>query len=203
MKDDAARVSSPDARGVAGIFVGGASRRMGGAPKGLLTVTPGRTVLDVLTESARAAGLEVVLVGRHPAYAALPHLTLDDAPGGHGPVAGLVSLLRHAGDRMSVSLACDAPFVSSALLIRLLAAPAAVALAPRGPRGWEPFCARYTSADALPELSRLHAAGHTRLQDVLDSLETSVFELTESDAHALRDWDSPADVARDLGERSG
>lgn len=185
------------ARGVAGIFVGGASRRMGGTPKGLLLLPSGRTIIDALADAARAAGLEVVLVGRHPAYAALPFPVLDDAPGTAGPLAGLVALLTYAGARTCVALACDAPFVTTPLLQRLLDAPPAIAVAPRGSRGWEPFCARYASADALPVLARLHAEGHSRLQTILDALPATELPLSEGDAHALRDWDTPEDIRRD------
>jgi len=189
---------SASTRGVAGIFVGGASRRMGGTPKGLLRLRSGRTIVEELADAAHAAALEVVLVGRHPAYAALPFRSLGDAPGGRGPVAGLVALLTYAGDRTSVALACDAPFVTTALLARLLDEPAAIAVAPRGRHGWEPFCARFASAEALPEVARLHHAAISRLQDILDALSTRTLQLSEEDARALRDWDSPEDVAHDI-----
>lgn len=190
-------MSRDTTRGVAGIFVGGASRRMGGAPKGLLRLRSGRTIVEELASAAHDAGLDVVLVGRHAAYAELALPMLDDAPGRAGPLAGLVALLRHAGERTSVALACDAPFVTSELLARLMSAPAAVAVAPRDMHGWEPFCARYASARALPEVVRLHAAGHSRLQDVFDALPTNRLTLSELELRALRDWDSPEQVARD------
>lgn len=54
---------------------------------------------------------------------ALPGVPLvPDAPGGGGPLAGLCSLLRRAGDRWALLLACDLPLLGSETLTALLAA---------------------------------------------------------------------------------
>jgi molybdopterin-guanine dinucleotide biosynthesis protein A len=60
---------------VAGVFVGGAARRMEGMPKGLLLASDGRTLVEHTSSMLLEAGAsEVVLVGRSTAY---EHLRAD------------------------------------------------------------------------------------------------------------------------------
>ncbi len=92
-----------------GIFVGGASRRMG-RPKALLPV-PGAdgasggslSLLERTVAVVRAAGLEPVIVGRRPELPELEALlrtlglrVLEDAAAEVGPLGGLVALLDDA-----------------------------------------------------------------------------------------------------------
>jgi molybdopterin-guanine dinucleotide biosynthesis protein A len=119
---------------VVGIFVGGASSRMG-SPKGLLEVD-GDPLAARLARLARALDpSEVVLVGERDEYAhlGLPMLRDGGSRGpltGAGPLGGLVSLLEHAGPRWALALSCDLPFVSVELLRALAGAPDAAVVAP-------------------------------------------------------------------------
>ena len=58
---------------LAGIFVGAASSRMGGAPKGLLRVISGETIVERGVSLLRVVGADVVLVGDARAYAVAIH----------------------------------------------------------------------------------------------------------------------------------
>ncbi|MCL2447944.1 MAG: molybdenum cofactor guanylyltransferase [Polyangiaceae bacterium] len=184
-------------RVVAGIFVGGASTRMGGQPKGLLPVPDGRAIVDRLRAVLEEAGAgEVVLVGRHPAYAAAPVDALDDTPPGIGPLGGLIALLARAQGGHAIAVACDMPYVSCRLVARLLAAPEAVAVAPRHERRWEPLCARY-EADAVRPLAEAQSRGPDHsLQRLLDRAGAIELPLSEAETRELRDWDRPDDVGR-------
>src|SRR5262245_27958389 len=93
---------------------------MGGVAKGLL-VGPSGPIVRALAESARALGLDVVLVGDARAYESLALPSIADDPPNIGPVGGLAALLRRAGDGRAISLGCDMPYVSRALLGRLAA----------------------------------------------------------------------------------
>ena len=53
---------------VLGIFVGGASTRMGGQPKGLLPAPTGEPLVSRTIAAGRAAGLAPVLVGAAEHY---------------------------------------------------------------------------------------------------------------------------------------
>ena len=180
----------------AGIFVGGASRRMGGAPKGLLLAPDtGEPLVCRAARLAYEAGLSPCLVGRAEAYRErLPSLpVIADDPEGCGPLGGLRGLLRARTGRV-IAVACDMPFVTAEVLRALRDAPDAAVVAPRAaPDGpWEPLLARYDSARVLPALDEALASGGYGLQAILNGLGAAPITLPEA---CLRDWDSPADLA--------
>ncbi len=182
---------------VAGIFVGGASVRFGGRPKGLLPGPTGAALVEGLRGHCVALSVPCVLVGRRPEYAHLGVETLDDEPAGVGPLGGLVALLRRAGGGRCVALGCDMPFVTRALLGALLAAdaPGPAVAARRGGR-WEPMFARYDAPRALPTaLSRLEA-GARSTQGLLDALGAAELPLSLGEQRLLDDWDTPEDMER-------
>ncbi len=182
-----------------GIFVGGASRRMG-SPKGLLRIG-GEPLVERWLRVGRSLGLQPVLVGRHPAYAHLEAPVLDDPARGLGPAGGLLSLLGEAGERRAISVACDMPFVSETLLGRLLHELGKLdersgALAPRVHGRWEPFLAGYAPARALPLLTARIAGGAHDLQGLLSALGSAELSLSEAEERELRDWDCPEDMEK-------
>ena len=188
---------------IAGVFVGGRGMRMagagaaggtGGVAKGLLTAPGGGTLLDRWRAVLGASGVEVVLVGRHEAYASLGLEMVDDDPAGIGPLGGLVALLKRAGGGHALAFACDMPFVSEALVGRLLGAPTAAIVAPRRDGRWEPLCARYDAARVLPPALRRIAAKEHSLQRLLDEAGATALPIEPNDAHELHDWDAPGDV---------
>lgn len=180
---------------IAGVFVGGASRRMGGLPKGLLPGRDGVTLVERSRTVLVGLGATVVLVGESDAYAGLGLPMLRDDPPGIGPLGGLVALLRHAGARPALALACDMPFVSRALVERLLAAGSdAPIVAPRREARWEPLCARYDALRVLPlAVARVASPDHS-LQRLLDDARAAELPLSQEEAGELHDWDTPDDV---------
>ncbi len=207
---------------VVGIFVGGAARRMGGIPKGLLRhPESGLSLVETLAGHAEAvcgAG-SVVLVGDHSAYAHLPWPRLQDRlettsaagskrPSGMdanarvGPLGGLAALLEHAAQRAApwvISLACDLPRADRALLQALLsAAPDAALVAPRS-RFWELLSARWLVNAALPVALEALASGQHALQPLAAALGAT--ELPLADPGVLLDWDSPTDLPPDAAAR--
>jgi molybdopterin-guanine dinucleotide biosynthesis protein A len=191
---------------VAGIFVGGASRRMGGSPKGLLrtSASSDETLVGRWRALFERVGIPAVLVGDRSEYAALGLTMLRDARVGVGPIGGLVALLAHAGDGHAIAVACDMPAVSESLVLRLARAPEAAAVAPRRDDRWEPFFARYDAPLALPVARARADAGADRadaasasarsLQRLLDALAAVELPVTGDEARELRDWDTPEDV---------
>jgi molybdopterin-guanine dinucleotide biosynthesis protein A len=180
-----------------GIFVGGASTRMGHLPKGLLLSPDGRTIVGRWCAMFRALGVEPVLVGRHPAYAAFDADVVDDDVPGVGPIGGLIALLRRAGRRAVVAVACDMPNVSPRLLAALCTHPStAPILAPRTEHGWEPLFARYRAPKVLDLAVERAGARHTSLQGLLDCAGAEPWALTAAELGELRDWDEPSDVDR-------
>jgi molybdopterin-guanine dinucleotide biosynthesis protein A len=187
---------------VLGIFVGGQSRRMGGAPKGLLKApgSGGESLIARLVRVGREAGLEPILVGSAELGAlgaSLPRIS--DREPQVGPLSGLASLLAHAGCRPCIAVACDMPRTSAAFLTRLqLESPEAAVLAPRdvATGKWEPLCARYAPSVVAPVLARAIDAGARSFQELFRELSVVELTLSESERSELHDWDTPEDVER-------
>jgi molybdenum cofactor guanylyltransferase len=180
---------------IAGVFVGGAGKRMGERAKGLLEAPGGGTLVDRWLSVLHEAGVaRVLLVGRHPAYRALGLETIDDEPSGVGPIGGLAALLRRAGPSRALALACDMPFVSAGLVQRLIAAPEAPVVAPWRDGRWEPLCARYDAARVLPSALRRIEARQYALHLLLAEAGAAPLPLEPGDAPELRDWDTPEDM---------
>jgi molybdenum cofactor guanylyltransferase len=180
---------------VAGIFVGGQSRRMGGRPKGLLLVSSaGRDPETIVARWKRlfdVPGVETVLVGARDAYASLGIDGLDDDPPGIGPLGGLIALLTRARGRTAIAVACDMPYVSPALLAKLMAHPSpAFAVAAKRGGTWEPLFARYAGPRPL-EIARSYAeSGQRSLHGVLALLGAEALTLSDDELEELRDWDT-------------
>ena len=181
-----------------GIFVGGAAKRMGGAPKGLLS-SPGenRTIVERTIGLSRGAGAKVRLVGEHPAYAYLGEATIPDASPGTGPLGALVALLEEATGGVAIALACDMPRITHGLLVRLIAFdPAAAIVAPRDGGRWSPLFARYDPARVLPVARARLARGDLALHALLDEVGAHELPVDDHERAALEDWDTPEDMTR-------
>lgn len=201
MREPILRMARSGRATMAGVFVGGRSRRMNGTPKGLLQPpSTNRTLVECLVLELRQAGFEeIVLVGRHPAYSRLDLPVVADSTRGAGPMAGLLGLVEQAARFEAehvVAVACDMPRLTSALLGRLSsAAPDADVVAPFRER-WEPFCARYRVAAVLPYLRGWISAGNTRLARLFEEpgLRRAFLRLDALECACLDDWDCPDDL---------
>ena len=193
---------------IAGVFVGGASSRMGGRPKGrhIAPASDGRARASIGERSvslAREHCDRVVLVGRADAYVDLALPIIADActavPA--GPLAGLVSLTEYAGDDAVIAIACDMPYLDGALLARLVHfAPDAAAVAPRHGGVWSPLFARYDDARVRGPARAKLDSGERALWSVLEAVGAVELPLSGSEHATLRDWDEPADIDDARGE---
>ena len=187
---------------VIGLFVGGRGSRFGGVAKGNLKLPGGVRLIERLLGVCNSVLPEspLVLVGQRAEYHRLALPTLIDMPAGIGPLGGLRALLDFATERgfaAAVTLACDLPYVTPELVRRIAEeAPAALALAPRDRGLYYPLTARY-SVDALPAVDDAIAAREHSLQKLYARLGDGAASLSLNDAElrALRDWDSPEDLA--------
>lgn len=182
---------------LAGIFVGGHSRRLGGIAKGLLAhpSEAGSVIEHVLREAMKLCN-EAVLVGSHAAYANLGLESIDDAVAEIGPAGGLLALLRRANGGVVLALACDMPAVKSSLLgelVQEMRSGASAAAFSRDGR-LEPLCATYRVDDVLPHVEACVSRGVFGLHRILRSAGVVEVALTGERARLLDDWDTPEDL---------
>jgi molybdopterin-guanine dinucleotide biosynthesis protein A len=145
---------------LAGILVGGQSRRMGRS-KHLLELD-GQTWLARIVDAVSPVVEQVLLLGAGTIPPSCSGLSrLPDVPGCAGPVAGMRSALRFRPDARWIFLACDAPLVSTQALswLKAQSRPGVLAVLPRLDRqgapqpmpGWyDPQVARILEAAAGP-----------------------------------------------------
>ncbi len=99
------------------ILAGGASRRMGTDKAGLLLA--GRPMIEWVIDALRPALPDLVVVGRKGGLAGLASIP-DEGRGRRGPLAGLVTALRHFR-RPIVLVAVDQPLLRPETVRRLVA----------------------------------------------------------------------------------
>src|SRR6478735_7486877 len=187
-----------------GLFVGGKGTRMGGVAKGLLR-SPGSSesllARLVRTCASAAPGCTPFLVGQAAPYAALGLPQLADDPQGIGPIGGLRALLLRAQanqSKLALALACDLPFLDESAISALIEPFNGATRVPFVDDRLQPLAAAYALPAALCAVERSLALGKHALMHVLDQLGTDLerVEFDEQRARALRDWDTPEDIAR-------
>ncbi len=155
----------------AAILAGGRARRLGGQDKRALRVGP-TTILE--RQLAALDGLvdRVFVVGALSADGggAIPAIVPDRLPHA-GALGGLYTALCEAAGSHVLVVACDLPFVTTALLARLisLADSACDAVVPRSTDGLQPLCAVYARRLA-DEVRRRIESGRLKIQDLLGTI---------------------------------
>lgn len=188
---------------MAGVLVGGRSLRMG-SPKACLPHPQGGSFADHALRVASALSEEVVVLGEPPTALVLPReqVVLRDAPGRGGPLAGLLALLACAGDRWSLLLACDMPFLTPETLRLLLtsARPSmagdpvdAIAFNRREATGAH-ACAALYAPSILPIAKAEYADGRGSLNEVLSRACTLRIDCDSSHYHSLHNVNTPDDI---------
>ncbi len=191
---------------LAGVLVGGASRRMG-RPKHLLPHPAGGTFLEYAVRLAQGVAGETVILGACAgAPAALAGLArLEDAVAGAGPLAGLCSLLAEARQRWALLLACDMPRLEASTLRALLDAlrcfpdPAAIEavafVEQEGPRlRPHPCCALYRGTIHARALEVLRT-GSGRMGELLERVSLLALAPSRAQIAQLANVNTPAEYA--------
>lgn len=169
------------------ILAGGSARRFAGRDKSALHVE-GRTILARQVEALAPVAEPIVIVGPPvvPAGYAVARALPDLFPG-CGPVGGLFTALSQAESVHVLVVACDMPFISTALLQALTRAceghDAAVPFV--GDR-WHPLCACYHARCAAAARSQIDR-GSLRMTELLAALDVA-----RLDDKALAPYGDPA-----------
>jgi len=156
------------------VLAGGQSRRLGQDKASALL--GGVPLLQHVLDRLNGVATDISVVCRPgqvlPALDGKEVTSVFDRYAGAGPLGGLYAGLETALYQRVIALGCDTPFVSPALLRRLLERisdhDAAVPVVCGQP---QPLCAVYTKAALRPARARIEA-GKLRLTDLLDDLDT-------------------------------
>jgi molybdopterin-guanine dinucleotide biosynthesis protein A len=155
------------------VLAGGASRRLGGIPKGLERIG-GNRIIDLVASALREVAPDLLLAANAvEAPNWLPGVAVvSDNYLGTGGLAGVEAALRRGRD--AIVVAWDMPFVSAELLRMLRSASIATGAEvtvpeSHSPHGFEPFCAVY-SARVLPQLTEFLATGGGSARDFLSGV---------------------------------
>ena len=176
------------------VLAGGAARRYGGAPKGLLAVG-GRRILDHVVDVVRAVtGEAPLLIANAPDGPTWrPDLeTIPDARPGFGSLGGIyTAVAAHAGPVLCV--AWDMPFVTVPLLHALVMRfdqgdVDAVLPESSGRRGLEPLCAVYGPA-CSPAIARRLTSGDLKAISFHDDVRVGIVPLAQ-----VRTFGAPEDL---------
>lgn len=169
------------------VLAGGQSVRFGSNKA--LTPIGGKPILHRVLAAAAGLADEIFVVTNTPeAYPDLGLPLVSDIRPAGGALRGLHTALSTATQPWVLCLACDMPFLQTALL-RFLCERALAASAPLGvvvPRhadGFEPFCAIYNRSLCLPELEPLLDSGRWRMIGLYERVPVEAIALDTLRAH--------------------
>ena len=128
----------------AAILAGGKARRLGGRVKSTLVIDGVRIIDRQIAVLAKVAD-PIFVVAQDPSPFASLGLTIapDEIPD-RGALGGIYTAIVRSPHARTLVVAGDLPFLSTALLERLVQPTEADVVVPRGPRGVEPLCAVYS-----------------------------------------------------------
>ncbi len=185
----------------AAIVAGGGARRFGGQDKGRLVVS-GRTIIIRQVEVLQRVASELLVVAQDPArFGDLPVRVVPDRSAGLGAIGGIDAALHATSCDRVIVVACDLPFLTSALLDHLVQLSAERDGAwIRTERGVEPLVACYHTR-ARDRVARYIDAGGRRasaLGGLLDMAELTSPDLDQfgEPARLLANINTPDDYAR-------
>lgn len=154
-------IMAPSVSGL--VLVGGSSTRMG-RNKALVPVG-GVPLLERVLAALRPLTTDILLITNDPApYAHVNLPCVPDERPGYGPLMGLYSGLKAARHEAVLLVACDMPFLNTALLARLVELlPGYDLVIPRTDEGLHPLHACYRRSTCLPAVAAAIAAGERRM----------------------------------------
>lgn len=186
------------------ILIGGASSRMG-TDKAHLKLA-GQTFTERIAAALSSVAGTVRCVGARPAREDCTPGCLMNVPDIHpgwGALGGLYAALAAGNSEWAAIAACDLPFVTGALFMRLVALREKFdAVAPVQSDGRaQPLCALYRCQRCLPEAASLIAKGERRPRALLAAVNTrwvTQSDLDDLDGAANFFWNinTPEDYAR-------
>lgn len=177
------------------ILAGGRSTRFGSdKARAMLEGQP--LILRVAGMIAAHASRITVVADRDGKYADLGLATIaDDPPGHHGPLAGMATALRHAGEEsLSLIVSCDLVVIRDGWIVQLLDhADGEVSAVAFRDEKWQPFPGVYHRS-ALPHMQRQLDTGDRSIQTLLNQLPGCALPLP-NDWPTIIQVNRPADLS--------
>jgi molybdopterin-guanine dinucleotide biosynthesis protein A len=184
------RCSNPDVSAL--ILAGGRATRMGGVDKRSLIVD-GATIFDRQCAVLSERVAEIIVSSPHavPGFRAVA-----DAVPGQGPLAGIAAGLAASTTPWLLVVAGDMPYLTGALIDRLLAAraPDLDAVGIRVDGLPVPLLGVLRVAAAAPSVARRLAAGHLKATALLSDGELGVAWIDDPEVAALHNVNTPEDL---------
>jgi molybdopterin-guanine dinucleotide biosynthesis protein A len=162
------------------ILVGGASSRMG-ADKALLELD-GLNFVERIQSALASITVRTSLVGDVVRGAAWPELSVvPDVHVKWGALGGLHAALKAARAEWAAIVACDLPFVTGELFVRLASVRGNFdAVVPRqADARWQPLCALYRPRTTGTHVEELIAKGERRPRALLNLIQTRAVAFEE------------------------
>ena len=165
------------------VLAGGRGERLG-SPKDSLEVE-GERVIDRVLGVMRELFEEVLVVtdGKERFTRLEGAVVVEDLVPGRGPLGGIYSALKLAGQDKVFVAACNMPFLQTDLIIKLLDLARREdpdCVIPHNPQGFEPLHAVY-SVRALPEFEKALRGDDLSISAVFTRLNTVYLETTPSE----------------------
>lgn len=181
------------------ILAGGDSQRMGSDKANLLL--DGQSLLQRVTATMRLVFPQVIISVRQ-LRPEIGLLQVCDDPSSAGPLAGLVSGLRHITTPWAFAVACDMPFVELSVIERLAQRREGCQAVVPVVQGYPQPLAAFYARNCL-EVMRAHldSGGKNSLQAILEKLDVCYVDEAEMRAadpglRSFFDLDTAQDVAR-------
>jgi molybdopterin-guanine dinucleotide biosynthesis protein A len=176
------------------ILAGGRATRLGGVDKGALVVA-GQTIFERQVGVLAPRVGEIILA---TSAAVAGHRTVADTVPGAGPIAGIAAGLAATTTPWLLVIAGDMPYVTGALIDRMLAAALddadIDAVGIRIGELPEPLLCLLRVATARPPIDRRLAAGQLKVSHILTDDALRVAWLADVDPHALKNINAPHDL---------
>ena len=191
----------------AAILAGGKSVRMGNKNKAFLEME-GRSFLARSLAVLEPIFDEIMVIGHDAeSYGQYGVPVYPDLRPGNGSLGGILTALTRSSGERTFCVACDMPFLSPAVVRRLVerSSEGWQAVLPRLSPGVEPLCAVYSSS-LVPVMEELLDRSERRIRLALDEERTCYVEeeelrLLDPDLLTFVNINTPADLARAAARR--
>jgi molybdopterin-guanine dinucleotide biosynthesis protein A len=187
------------------ILAGGRAHRYSGAPKGLIELSPGQTILARTIAEIRSSGVGDIAISANDddLYGNLGLPIIPDLRTDLGPIGGIEAGLAHFRQDYEavLFLPCDLPAVTCREISRLVSefyeSGVCLVYAQDARFLSHPLCTVVRN-DLGPEISRLVDEGHRKLTDIWASLGGK--PVTFQDDEPFYNVNAPADLDRWRGK---